>query len=107
MPSLLDLPDEHLIMIGSLLNPETYPPLPSWKPFWNASRSPLKRKATKDLRAFRATSSRIREAVKLDGQFLEIKSAAGMKLWVCEADEEVKRAITYVHCSFSSFACHL
>jgi hypothetical protein len=79
MPSLLDPPDEHLIIIGSLLNPETYLPLPSWKPFWNASKSPLDRKSTRDLRAFRATCTRIRGAVKLDGQFLEIQRARAME----------------------------
>jgi hypothetical protein len=96
MPLLLDLPDEHLIIIGSLLNPETYLPLPSWKPFWNASKSPLDRKSTGDLRAFRATCTRTRRAVKLEGQFLEITDMNSMKLWAYGGDEDMKRAITYV-----------
>lgn len=88
MPSLLDLPDEHLIIIGSLLNPETYLPLASWKPFWNASKSPLDPKLTRHLRAFRATCRRIRGAVKLDGQFLEITDVDPMTLWASGADED-------------------
>ncbi|GFZ45053.1 hypothetical protein JCM24511_02779 [Saitozyma sp. JCM 24511] len=93
MPSLLDLPDERLITIASFLDPENSLPLPSWKPFWDNSPSPLDRKASKDLRAFRATARRIRRALKLEGQFLVIKTTAVLTDWRDNAEDDMKQAI--------------
>ncbi|WRT70161.1 uncharacterized protein IL334_007155 [Kwoniella shivajii] len=97
MPSLLDLEDETLRLIGQYTNKDAHIPLPSFGPHWENFRSEISHKAARDLLSFRSTCKRVNGVCRLEGLHLRITKWQKMSRWMSNAPREVEQAIRRIH----------
>jgi hypothetical protein len=93
-PNLLTLDDPILRLIAYHLNDDNFLPLPSFGPFWKNFARPASGRPSKNLRAFRGVSRRLRAVVQLDGLHVWIQSVERMRRWIWDAPGEERGAVS-------------
>ncbi|WWC64512.1 uncharacterized protein I303_107122 [Kwoniella dejecticola CBS 10117] len=93
MPSLLDLEDDTIRLIGHFANRDAYIPLPSYGPHWQNYKTEINGKVCRDLLALRSTCKRVHTVTKLEGLHVDIQTFPKLIRWSSEAPREVEKGV--------------